>query len=89
MLRHYLKCCWFLNPKGYDSGTGNGEKMSISAYLFGVDKKIKAKSPFLYDFYKQIESRKGSLSNLQLRLMRWTGFRVWPLVRWKKKMTEK
>lgn len=88
MLRHYLKCCWFLTPDGH-IWDKQEKKVSISAYLSGIDKKVKEHSPFLYHFYKQIESRKGSLSNLQLRLLRATGFRLWPLVRWKKKITEK
>lgn len=83
MLRHILKCCWYLKDKD-QNGVG-----SISAYLRRVDKQIKDSSPFLYEFYKQIETRKGSLSNLQLRFLRATGFRIWPIVRFKKVITER
>ena len=78
-LRHILKCCRHLE----------GKKGSVSSYLRNVDEKIKESSPYLYDYLLQEESRKGSLSNLQLRLLRATGFGIWPLVRLKWKLTGK
>ena len=78
-LRHILKCCRYLD----------GKKGSVSSYLKNMDEKMKASSPYLYDYLLQEESRKGSLSNLQLRLLRGTGFKIWPLVRLKWKFTGK
>lgn len=78
-LRHILKCCRYLNGK-------NG---AVSRYLRTVDAKMKDSSPYLYDYLLQEESRRGSLSNLQLRSLRVTGFRIWPLVRLKWKIMGK
>lgn len=72
-LRHILKCCRYL--KGKDG--------SVSGYLRSVDGHMKNKSPYLYNYLLKEESRKGSLSNLQLRLLRATGFWIWPVVRLK------
>ena len=78
-LRHILKCCRHLD----------GKQVSVSSYLQNVDEKMKKSSPYLYDHLLQEESKKGSLSKLQLRLLRVTGFRIWPLVRLKWKLTGK
>lgn len=78
-LRHILKCCRYLDPKND----------SVSSYLRDVDKKMKESSPYLYDYLLQEEGRKGSLSDLQLCLLRASGFRIWPLVRLKWKLMRK
>lgn len=77
--RHILKCIRYLKQ----------EENSIAEYLREFDKKFRELAPQLYCFYRQIDSRKRSLSALQLCLLRLTGFRIWPIIRTKKVILEK
>lgn len=77
--RHELKCMWFLK----------GEERPLSGYLRKIQKEMEIQSGELCDFYQKAGNRKRYLSNLQIRLLRKTGFRIWPLVRVKKKLSGK
>lgn len=74
--RHELKCMWFLK----------GEEKSLSAYLRKIDSEAREESKELYNFFETSVDRKYSLSNFQIKLLRFTGFRLWPFVRLKNKM---
>lgn len=69
--RHILKSIRYFDNR----------EIPVAKYLRAFDRKFRDGAPELYDFYRQIDSRKKSLSALQLRLLRMTGFRIWRLVR--------
>lgn len=77
--RHELKCMWFLKR----------EEKSLSGYLRSIQNEMEGLSKEICDFYRKSEKRKGTLSNLQIQLLRLTGFRIWPIVRLKKKLLRK
>lgn len=76
--RHILKCIWYFENK----------EISISEYLRAFDRKFKITAPELYYFDEKIDSRRNSLSQIQLALLRKTGFCMWPVVRIKKVICE-
>lgn len=77
--RHELKCMWFLE----------GEEKSLSGYLRKIDNEAKKESKELYDFFEIPAGRKYSLSNFQIKLLRLTGFRLWPFVRLRNRLARK
>jgi glycosyltransferase involved in cell wall biosynthesis len=77
--RHILKTI-----RAFDNG-----KIPVAKYLREFDRHFQMIAPDLYDFYRKIDSRKKSLSALQLWALRKSGFRLWPLVRVKEAMKEK
>lgn len=77
--RHELKCMWFLEK----------EERPLGAYLRALEKRAKKESAKIYNFLDRAEDRKRTLSNLQIRILRLTGFRLWRLVRLKKKLVRR
>ena len=77
--RHILKSIWYLDNR----------ETPVAAYLRDFDRRFRDRAPEWYDFDRRTDGRKKSLSVLQLRLLRMTGFRIWRLVRVKKVICEK
>lgn len=76
--RHILKSIWYLDDR----------EVPVAAYLRGFDKAFKDSAPKLYDFHKNENSGRKPLSDIQLFLLRATGYRIWRLVRFKKVICE-
>lgn len=76
--RHILKSIWYLDNR----------EVSVAKYLRGFDEAFKNSAPKLYDFNKKENSGRKPLSDIQLWLLRATGFGIWRLVRFKKVICE-
>lgn len=76
--RHILKSIWYLDNR----------QVPIAGYLRSFDEAFKASAPELYDFNRKVNPGKKPLSDIQLWLLRATGFRLWRLLRFKKVICE-
>lgn len=76
--RHILKSIWYLDES----------KVPVAEYLREFDRTFKNSAPDLYDFNKNGNTGRKPLSDMQLWLLRATGFRIWRLVRFKKVICE-